>query len=149
MKSIGSIFIVLMLFMGVFVSMQVIGEESINNNQLSLESKQLIANYSSNIDGNLNLASDFDESSSDLTQNATFDGEDVFAQEFLEGKSEGQQKGGIVKNIVKVPDLIFLSIGLPESSLIWVKSFIGLILTVILSFAAYRAFFGGGKVTDN
>lgn len=149
MKSFGSIFVVLMLFMGVFVSMQIVGEESINNNQLSTESKQLIANYSSNIDGNLNLASDFNEASSNLTTNATFDSEDVFAQEFLEGKSEGQQKSGIVKNIVKVPDLIFLSIGLPESSLIWIKSIIGLILGVILSFAAYRAFFGGGKVTDN
>lgn len=149
MKSFGSIFVVLMLFMGVFVSMQVIGEESINNNQLSTESRNLILNYSSNINGNLNLASDFNEASSNLTTNATFDSEDVFAQEFLEGKSEGQQKSGIVKNIIKVPDLIFLSIGLPQSSLIWVRSLIFLILTVILSLAAYRAFFGGGKVTDN
>jgi len=149
MKSFGSIFVVLMLFMAVFVSMQVIGEESITNNQLSLESKQLIANYSSNIDGNLNLASDFDEANSGFNSSGGFDGEDVFAQEFLEGKSGGEQKSGIVANIVKVPDLIFLSIGLPESALIWVRSLIALIIAVLLSFAAYRAFFGGGKITDN
>lgn len=149
MKSFGSIFTVLMLFMSVFVVMQIVGEQSINNSQLEQSSKNLIFNYSSNLDGNLNLDSDFDEASSGLTANATFDGQDVFAQEFLEGKSEGQQKGGIVANIVKVPDLIFLSIGLPESSLIWVRSLIGLILGVLLSFAAYRAFFGGGKITDN
>lgn len=149
MKSFGSIFVVLMLFMSVIVAMQIVGEESINNNQLELSSKELIANYSSNIDGNLNLASDFNEASSNLTQNATFDSEDVFAQEFLEGRSEAQQRSGIVQNIVKVPDLIFLSIGLPESSIVWIRALIGLILGVILSFAAYRAFFGGGKVTDN
>jgi hypothetical protein len=149
MKSFGSIFLILMLVMAVFVSMQIVGEESFNNTNLELESQNLISNYSSNIDNNLNLASDFDEASSDLTVNATFDGEDVFAQEFLESKSDGQQKSGIVRNLVKVPDLIFLSIGLPEASIVWVKSFFALIIGVALSFASYRAFFGGGKITDN
>lgn len=149
MKSLGTIFVVLMLFMSVFVAMQVIGEESYNNNQLSSSSKALILNYSSNIDGNLNFVDSFNQSASNLTTNATFDSEDVFAQEFLEGKSQAQQKQGIVKNIVKVPDLIFLAIGLPESSLIWIKSLIALILAIVLSFAAYRAIFGGGKLTDN
>tara|TARA_R100001591_G_scaffold80768_1_gene87836 strand:+ start:1214 stop:1663 length:450 start_codon:yes stop_codon:yes gene_type:complete len=149
MKSIGTIFVVLMLFMSVFIAMQQVGEESFSNSQLSDDSKSLILNYSSNIDGNLNLNNDFGESQSNLTTNATFDSEDVFAQEFLEGKSEAQQQTGIIRNIVKVPDLIFLSIGFPESSLIWIRSLIALIITTILAFAGYRAIFGGGKITDN
>ncbi len=149
MKSFGSIAVVLLLLMTVFTCMQIIGEQSFNNDQLSKESKALILNYSSNIDGNLNFASDFDESQSTLAANATFDGEDVFAQEFLEGKSDAQQKGGIVSNIVKVPDLVFLSIGLPESSISWLRVLVGLILGIVVSFAAFRAIFGGGKVTDN
>lgn len=149
MKSFGSIAVVFLLLMTVFTCMQIIGEQSFNNDQLSKESKALILNYSSNIDGNLNFASDFDESQSTLAANATFDGEDVFAQEFLEGKSDAQQKGGIVSNIVKVPDLVFLSIGLPESSISWLRVLVGLILGIVVSFAAFRAIFGGGKVTDN
>jgi len=147
MKSYSTIFIILMLIMIVFISMQQVGEEIINNKQLEADSKILISNVSNNIDTNLNLLEDFNESQS--SSGANFDGEDIFAQEFLQGEAEGQSKRGIVQNIVKVPDLVFLSIGLPESSTTWLKSLLALIIVVILSFATYRSIFGGGKVTDN
>ena len=50
---------------------------------------------------------------------------------------------------MKIPDLIILSLGIPQQSVAWVKGIAILILTVILGFAGYRVFFGGGKVTDN
>ena len=149
MKSLGAIFTILMLFMSVMVAMQIVGEESYDNSRISSQSKALITNYSSNINNNLNFDNDYNITESNLTENATYDSEDVFAQEYLEGKSGSDSRGGVVKNIVKVPDLILLAIGLPESSVVWVKSLIALLLTVILSFAAYRAIFGGGRVTDN
>jgi hypothetical protein len=149
MKSFGSIFAVLMLIVVVFTSMQIIGEESIDNSNLDSESVTLILNVSNNLNSNFNIESSFTESSSSLSENSSFDSADVFAQEFLESKSQGQQKQGLVKNIVKIPDLIILSLGIPEESVSWIKGFLLLIITVILSFASYRAFFGGGKITDN
>jgi len=149
MKSLGSIFAVLMLVLVVFGAMQVVGEEISENSNLDNDSVSLIANISTNVDNNLNVETSFQEAASNLTVNATFDSADVFAQEFLEGKSEGQQKQGLVKNLVKVPDLFILSLGAPQEDVGWIKAIILLVLGVILSFAAYRAFFGGGKVTDN
>jgi hypothetical protein len=149
MKSIGSIFAVLMLVVVVFGAMQIVGNEVAGNSNLDNESVFLIANISNNVDNNLNADSSFDEASSNLTVNATFDSQDVFAQEFLEGKSQGQQKQGIVKNLVKVPDLIILSLGVSQQDVAWIRSIVLLILTVLIGFAGYRVFFGGGKVTDN
>jgi len=149
MKSIGSIFVVLMLVTVVFTAMVQVGQESVSNSNLETESVVLIANVENGVNNNLDYNSSFDEFGSELTENATFDSEDVFAQEYLEGKSEGQQKKGFISTITTIPDLVILSLGIPQNSVIWIKGIFALIITVVLSFASYRAFFGGGKITDN
>lgn len=149
MKSIGSIFGVLMITLAIFSAMIIVGEESVSNTNLDSESVLLIANISNNVDNNFNVDSSFVEVRSNLTTNSTFDNSDVFAQEYLEGKSDSTGKTGLIKNAVKVPDLIILSLGVPEQDVLWIKAIIILVITALLSFAAYRAFFGGSKITDN
>lgn len=149
MKSFGSIFVVLMLISVVFYIMISIGNEGVTNSNLDTDSVILIAQIDSGVNSKLNFSNSFDEFQSNLTTNATFDSADVFAQEYLEGKSQGQSKQGIIANIIKIPDLLILSLGIPLSALVWVRSIILLIITVIIGFATYRAIFGGGKVTDN
>lgn len=149
MKSIGSIFGGLIIILIVFNIMLLVGNESVTNSNVDTESVLLVAQVETGINTNFNYTTSFNEFDSNLTTNATFDSQDVFAQEFLEGKSEGQQKQGLISNIVKVPDLFILSLGVPQSSVIWIKGILLLVISVLLSFAAYRAFFGGGKITDN
>ena len=149
MKSIASIFTVLMLIIVVFYGMQVVGEEAVDNTNIDQESLDLIGNFSDNLNNEFDYASDFGEFDSNLSTNATFDNQDVYAQEFLEGKSSGQKKQGIVAKAVKIPDMIILSLGVPNAAVIWVKGIVALIISVLLGFAAFRVFFGGGKVSDN
>lgn len=149
MKSIGSIFIVLMLAVVVFYGVQVIGENSSSNPNLDHDSKALISNFTNNLNDNFDVTTDFNEFDSNLSDNSSFDSQDVFAQEFLEGKSEGTKKQGIVSKITKIPDMVILSLGVPEDSVAWIKGILALVLTTFLGFAAYRAIYGGGKITDN
>jgi len=149
MKSVASIFFALMLIIVVFYSMQVIGEQSLTNSNLDSDSIALINNFSNNLDNEFNVNNDFDEFSSNLSVNGTFDNQDVFAQEYLEGKSDGTQKTGIIKKAIKIPDMVILSLGVPEQDVSWIRNIILLIITVVLGFALYRAIFGGGKVSDS
>lgn len=149
MKSIGSIFFGIVLILVVFYGVQVIGEASKANTNIDSFSVSLINNFSKELDNEFNIETDFNELKSNLSINSTFDSEDVFAQEFLEGKSSSSSKTGIIKKLTKIPDMVILALGAPENSVIWIKSIIVLVITVLLSFAAYRAIFGGGKITDN
>lgn len=149
MKSIASIFAALMIIMVVFYGMQVIGEESIDNTNLDAYSVALINNFSSNLDNDFNVEDDFDKFSSNISGNGTFDDQDVFAQEYLEGKSEGQKQQGIIRKATKIPGMIVLSLGIPNNEVKWIVAIISLVIVVYLGFAGYRAIFGGGKVTDN
>ena len=149
MKSIASIFFGLMLMITIFFSMQIIGENSLGNSNLDTFSTGLISNYSNNLNADFDPNNDFNSFESNLSVNGTFDSEDVFAQEYLEGKSSSTAKTGIIAKLAKMPDMIVLSLGVEENNVIWIKSIIALIITVLLGFAAYRAIFGGGKVTDN
>lgn len=149
MKSIGSIFIVLMLILIVFTAMVKVGEETVTNSNLQTESVILIANVEKGVNNNINYSSSFNEFSSGINASNNFDGQDVYAQEYLEGKGEGRQKQGLIATITTIPDLFILSLGVPQDSVIWIKGIVALIISVMLSFASYRAFFGGGKITDN
>jgi hypothetical protein len=148
MKSIASIFFGLMLIVIVFYGVQVVGEESKDNTNIDTFSVDLINNFSNNLDNEFNINTSFVELESNLSINSTFDSQDVFAQEYLEGKSDSTSKTGLITKLSKIPDMIIISLGVPENSVIWIKSIIALIIGVILSFAGYRAIFGGGKITN-
>ncbi len=137
-----------MLIIFVFYGLQIVGDEVIDNSNLESSSVALINNISNNLDEELNYENDFSEFQSNLSGNSTFDSEDVFAREFFEGRNEAQEKEGIVARTIKIPDLIILSIGLPQASVAWIRNIVLLVITTILGFALFRAIFGGGKVTE-
>lgn len=148
MNSISSIFMVLMLILVVMFGMQTVGNSLSSNSNLDSESIALISNFSTNLDNDLNYDTAFDPASTNLSNGSNFDSEDTFAREYLEGRNEGQSQEGIIARAVKIPDLIILSLGVSQSAVAWIKGIILLIITTILGFAAYRAFFGAGKVTE-
>jgi len=150
MKSFGSIFAIIMLFITVFYSMNIIGITSLATGDLDDQSKSMVVDLNSNLQTNYNLSTDFSSAQSNLTDgNATFDGQDVFAQEFLEGKSSALEQAGFIETIWSIPDTLIISLGVNQQDVALYKSIILLIIGAIVSFATFRAFFGGGRVTDN
>ena len=148
MNSISSIFGALMLIVVVFYGMQVIGDEVIGNSNLDNTSIILIGNISNELNQELNYSTDFNEFETNLSQNSTFDSEDVFAREFLEGRNEGNTKQGVIARAIKIPELVRLSLGVPRAAVAWIYGILITIITTILAFALYRAVFGSGKVTE-
>lgn len=147
MKSIWGLFIGMMFFVTIFYSMSIVGEQIQSNSNLDNTSFALIGNLTTDLDNNFNPSSSFSEGESNLSVNATFDGEDVFAQEYLQRTSDSQKKASIVASVTRAPDVIFLSMGVSQSDVGIYKTILALILSVALSFAIYRMFFGGGKIT--
>ncbi len=148
MTSISSIFGVLMIIVGLFTAMQIIGNEVVDNSNLDAKSVLLIGNFSDKVNQEINITSDFGDFQTNLSVNATFDSEDDFSREFLLGRNEGNKKQGVISRAIKIPDLIILSLGVPKAAVAWIRNLILLIITTWLGFAAYRAFFGSGKVTE-
>jgi flagellin-like protein len=148
MNSISAIFGLLMLVVIIFTGMQVVGEQVVDNSNLDATSVALIGNYSDRLNNEINATNDFGEFQTNLSTNSSYDSADDFSREFLEGRNEGNKKQGFIARAIKIPDLVILSLGVPQLAVAWVRNLILLIITTWLSFAAYRAFFGSGKVTE-
>lgn len=152
MKSIASIFFGLMLVVTLFYSMNLIGTESfVSNPGLSEQSQDLAANFNTNLNNNFNLDEDFDQSRSNLTDpaNSTFDSQDVFAREFFERESQTEQNVGIIKTLVNIPDTVLMVLGVPEEDVSIYRTILLLVLGALITFAGFRAIFGGGRIQDN
>lgn len=150
MKSIFSIFMVLMLIITIMWGMSGIGTEITGNSNLDTASVNLINNVTNILENDFNPDANFDAAVKNLSgEDAKFDDEDVFAREFLEGKSEGNVQEQRTTSITKLPDLMILVMGVPEQDLFIYKLIAGLILVMFGVIAGFRVFFGGGKITDN
>lgn len=149
MKDFFTIIIVTLLVVFVYTGVSVIGDDVIDNPNLDTESVNYILSINYELDTNFN-ESQFDESTSDLAgENATFDNQDTFSKEFLESQASAEKKVSIVKRITKVPDIILIAVGIDEDYISAIKWIIVTLLGIFIAFATYRAFFGGGKVTEN
>jgi len=147
MKSVFSIFVVLMLFVTVFYSMQIVGNEVYFNDNLDNDSKTVITSFNAQLNNNFNYTNEFDPASNNLTNGSSnFDNEDVFAQQYLEGKRDAQQNIGIISTIWNMPDLIITSFGAEQSSVAWIKGILLTIIGALIAFVTFRAIFGGGKL---
>lgn len=148
MKDYLTIIIVSLLIITVFISAIEIGEDSLGNSLLNDDSKDLIEDISKKQSQDFD-ESNFDEGDNTLAENdSTFDSEDTFSREFLEGRSDAQKKTNIAERITKIPDLILISLGVPRefvTPFLWI---ITTLLSIFIAFATYRAFFGGGRVTE-
>lgn len=127
----------------------VVTESFTNNPYLEEESQDLATSFNTNLDNNFNSSTDYEPFQSTLSANGTFDNEDVFAIEFFERQSQSTEQQGVIRTIFNVPDLVILSLGVPEEDVLIYKTFILTVLTALIGFALYRAFFGGGRIDDN
>jgi hypothetical protein len=148
MTNFFTIITITLIFTTIFIATINVGEESYNNTILSDSSKTLIQNISYYQTNNLNEG-DFEEGSSTLAENSSgTTGEDTFALEFFERQQDTQQQLSIVQRITKIPDLILISLGIPDSFVSPFKWIVFSLISIVISFATIRAIFGGGRVTD-
>ena len=149
MKDFLTIIIVTLLVITVFIATINIGEHSLDNSLLTDDSRTLIEDIATTQDQEFNNEQ-FEEGDSTLAEDdSTFDSEDTFSREFLEARSEGQKKTNLAERLLKLPDLIFISIGVPDSAVSSFKWVVSALLGIFVSFAGYRAFFGPGRITQN
>lgn len=112
-----------------------------NLNDKSIEIIDSVTSYS-------NL--EFDESKfeqQEATLNGTsIEGVDAFEKQYLEEKIEGEKNTNIYKTIIKLPRMLYLSLGLPDE---WVEDYewiINTIVGLIVIVVGYVLFFGRGKI---
>lgn len=149
MKDFLTIIVVSLIFVAIFGAAINVGQDKTSNSRLSSDSVTLIQNISYYQQQNIDQ-DDFKEGENTLAgNNSNFDSEDTFSREFLESESSAQKKKPLAETITKIPDLVLISIGIPDNALSGIKWIIVTLIGVLLSFAAYRAFFGGGKVTQD
>jgi len=136
------VFLVVIVYTGILV----VGDESITNSNLDNRSIELIINLNSNFDANFN---DLTLSSSNLSANTSFEGQDAFVQQYLESKESTGEIGGFVNKIVSIPDLLILGINsdIPEQDLAAFKLILAAFLIIVLAVTVFVALFGDGRIT--
>lgn len=132
-----TIFSVTFIIVVVFTMINIVGDDINTNPNLDTQSQELIDNI------NTKVSEDFDEEEFEesTTLNGSFEGQDAFSREFFESKSSSETKTGIIERILKTPDLIFMSTGIPEEWVTEIKVLIGIFLQILISFATFNAFF--------
>jgi len=148
MKDYLTIITVTLLITTVFIAAINIGESSLNNQILDDDSRTLIQDIATKQSEDFSEDQFMEGEDTLAEEDSSFDSEDAFSREFLEGRSEAQQKTNLVERIIGIPSLILLSVGLPES---FIRPFFWIVTTLVsifVSFATYRAFFGGGRITE-
>ena len=140
------IIVVVFIVVFIFTGLNEVGQESLGNSNLDNRSVGLI------IDINTNLNDNFDDlslTSSNLTANSTFEGQDPFVQQFLETKESTGRFEGFINKLVSVPDLLILGVNdeIDEETLSVYKIILSSFIIVILAVVLFVAIFGDGRVT--
>lgn len=133
-----SISIVVLTIILVFTPLAMIGDEVITNDNIDDDSKNMIISINYRIDQDFNR-SDFQDETLNVSENSTFEGTDAFSRDFLESQAAAEKRTNTVQRITRIPDLIILSIGVPEKFVTEIKLIILTIIGVILSIATYNA----------
>lgn len=138
MRTILGIITVVLVFVGIFTIMNIVGQEVQGNTNINNDSKLLITNINKKMGSDFDVAV-FEEPDSSLAKNSTFEGVDAYARQYLEDKSEIEKKYDMVNSVTNIPDLIILSLGVPVTWVSAIKAFVVAILGLLVGLAIYVA----------
>lgn len=138
--TVGSFFTVVIIVTIFFTAIALTSDEIISKNgnldnaSLDALSKTVTTVDSTYDPGDLTLGAD------NLTANSSFEGTDAFQREFLESKSEAEDKRSVFGKIFGVPDLMLNSIGIQQPGLVLaLKSLLIAFITFFTVIAVYVA----------
>lgn len=148
MTNLLTIFYTVMFVVVILTGVSYVGSESITNNP-NLDSKSLeIINQT-----NAELVAKYDKDEfliedNNVTANSSFADVDPFARQYLEDKSEIEQKQTTLQKALGMPDLILISLGIEQNELLLIiKGFIVALISFIIGLAIYIAI-RTGEVKD-
>jgi len=137
-----AVFIV--LFSGMII---LVSDEIITNDNLDNESVQYITSLNSQLAAKYDV-SQLGEGQSNLSTNASFEGVDPFTLQYLESKSESQQKISTLDVLKATPDTFLLSFELEEESVEFFYDLARNVITFILGIIGFVLLFGSGRADD-
>lgn len=133
------------MFIVLFAGMiQLIGVDIIGNENLDNESVEYITSLNSQIAANYQV-SQLEEGSSNISQNASFEGVDPFTLQYLESKSQSQQKLSTLDVIKSTPDTFLLTFDLDQESVDFFYDLAQKVITFIIGIIGFVLLFGGGR----
>lgn len=144
--NIGNVIFIVFLSVAIFSIIAVIGTEAQNNPNLDLESTEMIIKFNYEVNNTYSL-NELSVEENNITANSTFDGVDPFARQYLEDKSEIQQKKGVVDKALSLPTLIVSSFGVDNNKLVIIM--LGLFFTgfsIFIGLYIYKAIRTGEAV---
>jgi len=137
-----AVFIVLFAGMIILVSDKIITNDNLDNESVeyitSLNS-QLAAKYS---------VSQLEEGQSNISQNASFEGVDPFTLQYLESKSESQQKISTLDVLKATPDTFLLTFDIEQQNVDFFYDLAQKVITFILGIIGFVLLFGSGRADD-
>ena len=129
----------------IFTLVALTGDEiKTKNTNLDNSSLEALAKITDDIDTTYSVDS-LTIGESNITANSSFEGTDAFQREFLESKTESNEKEGVVNKIIGVPDLILNSIGIQQPLIVTtIKALFGAFIIIFIALALYKAWKTGG-----
>lgn len=139
-NTIGTYMIIVFFITLMFGMIALTSDEIISKNpNLDNKSLEVLAQITTDI-SNTYTVEQLTLGQDNITANSSFTGTDSFEREFLESKTESNEKEGIVNKIIGVPDLILNSLGIQQPLIITtIKSLFGAFLVIFISLAVYKA----------
>ena len=138
-QNIGTFAVILLIISITIFGLNQIGGDVQNNDNLDLQSQNLILDVIYERDTNY-LESGFEVTQNNVTVNSTFEGVPDFSRQYLEDKSETLTRKGVIQKIVTAPDLIVKLMGVEEQALIIsLRILIDGIIVFFLGLVIYKA----------
>jgi len=140
MKTIWSLFLAISLAV-IFLTMagSIATEVGETNPYLDNESRDLIYVLNYEIDETYNVNS-LEVTESAVTNDSSFEGVDAFARQYLQDKSEIQQKKETLDKAKGLPDLLLKVVGIRDDGLVTViKLILSAMIVFLIAIAIYKA----------
>jgi len=137
-----AVFIVLFSGIILLVSEKIITNDNLNNesiNYITSLNKQLAAKYN---------VSQLEEGQSNISQNASFEGVDPYNLQYLESKSESQQKISTLDVLKATPDTFLLTFDIEQQNVDFFYNLAQKVIAFILGIIGFVLLFGSGRADD-
>lgn len=133
----ATLILIVVMFLG---GLSAISTDILKNNNLDNSSKNLLTDLNDEYSNNYNSSFAFNTSTSNVTNESTFSGVDAFARQYLEDKSETEQKKSVINRVVNFPSLFLKMFGVDNQVIlnIWNTAIYGFI-AFLLGLQIYKA----------
>jgi hypothetical protein len=133
------LFIVGIVLTGIFF----ISDDIRTNDKLDINSEILLNNLNNDYNSNYNYTTYLSQEQSNLTNGSNFEGVDAYVRQYLEDKSEIENKKSTVEKILTFPSLLLVIFGVSNSSmLIGFNVLVYSFLSFMIGLQIFKAIYG-------